>query len=287
MVLSGNGLKISKTKQMDNKQLARQNKSLEELNGLRTNLQNAGLSSNEVEIAICNEYPAIRCLSRDELESGIVDLIQMAHLNCGYKYNPELVLITLDSLIGNLLRFFSTLSLKDIENAFNRGLIKEYGEFTGLSNMTYLSWVKYYMVSDIRIKALKSKMRVIKHLEYKEPEYTQEQKDQIILDGVIKCFENFTKTGILYDAGNVTYNYLEKIGVINLTNERKAEIRKIVEARMEQEAIDRKGYETKQQALLKYMETDKIKSECKREALKIHFKMMVEMEMDIKDLLNE
>lgn len=239
----------------------------------------------EIDIAISNQYPKIRKIEKSELEIFMINMIEKAHLHCGFTYKPELVLITIDDLIKSLLEFFGTLSLTDIENAFKRGLMLEYGNFSGLSNLTYLSWVKYYMVSDIRIKSLKAMAKIIKELEYKEPEYTQEQKDQIILDGVIKCFENFTKTGVLNDAGNVTYNYLEKIGVINLTNERKAEIRKIVEARMKQEAIDRKGSETIQQALLKYMETDKIKSECKREALKIQFKMMIEMEININDVL--
>jgi hypothetical protein len=235
---------------------------------------------------MANQHPAIKTLNRSEVEAFMIDLIEKAHIHCGFKCNRELLLISIDELLNQLLEFFGTLSLPDLDNAFKRGLLQEYGAFVGLSNLTYLTWVKYYMVSDVRKKALKAAMKVVRELEYVEPVLTEDQKKAIVFEGVINCFENFRKLGVLNDAGNVTYNYLEKLGIINLTNERKAEIRKIVEARMKQEAIDNKGTMTIQQALIKALEVDKIKAECKREALKLHFQMMLEMEININEVLN-
>jgi len=122
---------------------------------------------------------------------------------------------------------FSNLSIEDIRIAFKKGARRHYGEFYQMSMATINVWLNAYIEE--------TKPSAMQRLPYIKPqieapkELSEEEKlknHTIWLEDVYKKFEEHKRTNRYdyYDFGNKLYNYLKKIGVINLTEEQQEKI---------------------------------------------------------------
>lgn len=218
----------------------------------------------------------------------MLGLIGKTFLNTGgnFKEKKEDVNATLDELCDDLQKYNGLLSFSEIEIAFKNGWKKEYGEFYGLNNSTYFLWVNAYTLGESRLRVKKMLSNAKENANMNQPIKSPEEVEYILKAAVLKCFDEFRQGGVIFDAGNVKYNYLDKKGLIKFTKERKDAILTTIKERLRLECLNNKSRsETVEKALKKVLNAS-VLSECKKEALRQYFSELIEMEIELSDLLN-
>jgi hypothetical protein len=232
----------------------------------------------------------------------MIGLIGKTYLNCGYdpKKDKETISKTLTDLVSDLIKNYGDLTLPEIAICFSRGWKRKYDKLDSrnpqmliLSNSTYFRWLDAYTWDSDRVQA---KKELLKIPQFTPVPMTEEQKEKIIHDGAIRCYKDFLDTGVVIDYGNVTYFYLERLGLIHLTDPEKEVIKKKCKARLIQmeEAKKRDMYYVgKHQGIndairdLESGTSSKLKSESRRDALKLYFNEVADIGADIEDLIND
>jgi hypothetical protein len=187
----------------------------------------------------------------------------------------------------------SNLSLEEVEYAIEKGIKGDYGDYYGINNVVLLNFLKQYVTSEERYKAIRE-TNPARMLTEKAP-LSQSEKDQFIKNGIIDKFNRFKQTGRLFDFGNPGYNFLAKKGIINYPPQRreefKAQARNLLIAQNTLlETAGNKDERKEATALLKKIEadneTDQVIAEAKRLALKQFFSDLIAMGQDITELLD-
>lgn len=263
----------------------------EEIQVYNANVQVFTIEERECFLAL--QGKKIRDHSTIELEDELNKIIQTTFFNSGQKLSAEDAIPMLDSMIPDLKNYFNGMTIEEIKVAFKRGLMKEFGDYFGLNPVTFLNWLKNYMTSANR-SSVKTKLKT-----QEEKVLSDQEKEELNLKGVIRCWNDFKEKRIIYDFGNATYNYLERKGIINFNKQRKNEIKADVKKRLiESEAFRSEGSKSMKERRDFKGIIDRLKSEtgeqkdilifeCRREALKIYFSELLEMGEELETILNE
>jgi hypothetical protein len=252
------------------------------------------LTIAEKEILTACLEPNIKSFSDNDFRNNMLALIGKTHLNLGWPLDKNQLELTIDELCSDLKKYNSTLSFQEINIAFKNGYKKQYGEFYGLNNATYFAWVNAYAYSVNRSNAKKA-IQAAAEKEKVKPVISPEEKEYIIEAGALSCFEHYRKTQIIYDLGNVTYDYLNSKELIPFTDEVKKEIYQSCKARLIDEQKSKLtdpaniGKHQGIKSAIKEIEENKYLpaiAESKRVALKMYFDQLIQMEIELKDELN-
>ena len=224
--------------------------------------------------------------------------------------NIESVLITISESVYQLVcDKYKAITINEFKLACLNGSLGDYGQYFGLNLKTVSDWLKGYNNDENKKKAMAEWNRLIGLVSIQEK--TPEQKDAIIVDGLIHFFERYKKYGKIKDekTGNtqvllipvnslcaVFYDNLKEKGLLVITKERKLEMydKALAEykADLEAKAKDRTvNFKTEQiKPLLESIAGNNNKpfaNICKRMALLQYFDELIEMDTDIKDVLNK
>lgn len=156
---------------------------------------------------------------------------------------------------------------------------KHYGKFSVL-------FLENVMQSYKRYKVALPKQPI----EHQLPEISKEETERLVRHGALTCFQTYFQYQKLFDFGNVTYDYLDRRGHINLTDARKRviwdEAKKNLKSQAGIKAMS--GRETtKLTDILERIETknEGVKSEAKRIALREYFDFLIQTEQQLKDII--
>lgn len=249
------------------------------------------LTTLEKEIVLALNHSPIKDWKEIDLIDSMIQLIAKTYINCGFKFDESaknMTNATIDEFCSDLKKYNSGITFKEIEIAFKNGWKNEYGDFFGLNNRTYFGWVNAYTWGESRLKVKKTLLNAQKNENVKPIEISEAEKEEILKKGAIRCFEEFKRTGIIPFSGFVTYNFLEKKGLINLTKEIKNEIiKKCRERLIEQEKSNLNRGLKEMKLAIENLENNSpsLIAESKRESLKLFFQNLIEMDEDLKDLL--
>lgn len=251
----------------------------------------------EKEIVIAIFQQKISRLNLSEFVIKMDELIISTFAKTSFQIDHDIHNATIDELCSELQIDNGNLTFDEIKIAFKKGYKGEYGKFYGLSNATYFGWVNAYAWSERRFNATKA-IQKAKELKLNKPELTEEEKIAIIQKGAINCFDYFKKTGIVQDAGNVTYTFLDKKGLIPFTKEVKISLMgkaKVLLAENEKLKLQKPSDLTKikntifdlQKGLeeMKTQNKNALIAESKRLGLAIFFNQLIEMDENLIDQL--
>ncbi len=112
-------------------------------------------------------------------------------------------------LTADIKRDFKAAKLNEIGEAFRLGVRKSFGDYFGLSVITFNEWIKAYFKSEDRAFALKA-LQEPKKL----PAHSEEEVKQIFDNMLPDMIAEYKRTGKVLNFGNVRYNYLVEKGLI-------------------------------------------------------------------------
>lgn len=254
-----------------------------------------GLTKLQQEIFEARLSPRIDKIDVKEFGSFLLSLISRTHVSAGYPYDEKTVSVTLPELVKELRTYFGFVTPKELEIFFRRGYQGEYGEYFGLNNKTFLQWVKNASVEENRVKAIRAMERAKKDLLPKPKELTPEEKADIVKLGALKKFEHYKLLNVLEDLGNVTYDYLDSLGLIAFTAKVKHEIMEECRAKLLEKSKmeyleslpgDRLRINDEIEELTRG-KSKKLVVASKKEALRRYFESLVELGEELETLINE
>lgn len=244
------------------------------------------LSNIEQQIALSFYDIKIKDVVYLDLKVYLLKLIFATHLNVGYKAEEEIINLSIDDLCNDLKSYNAGVTLKQIEIAFRLGIKNEYSEWFGLCNKTYFQWINGFVFSERKRMALLTLKNASMQ---QEKEVTEAEANEIIKNGVIEQFENYKAKGIFLGS-DVSYNYLERQGLLILTAERKKEIFEQIKLDVLNENKRNIGITDTKRVIMANIENmlannEFLKAKAKKYALKEYFDNLIEMETDLKDLI--
>lgn len=142
-------------------------------------------------------------------------LITKTFIKCGQPIEADKIEVVVGLFSEEILDDFPYITVKEIEKAFKDGYKGNYGKYYGLNVLTFIGWIDFF-VKNIRNKEL-LKLKVIDEAA-KLPELSESGKKEILVNGCIRCFNEFKDTGSLPIASSHIYKFLDSRGVFNFTS---------------------------------------------------------------------
>lgn len=227
-------------------------------------------------------------------------LVDTGNGNMQKQDNVESVLITISESVYQLIfDKYKVLTINEFKLACLNGSLGDYGQYFGLNLKTVSDWLKGYNNDENKKKAMAEWNRLIGLVSIQEK--TPEQKDAIIVDGLIHYFNEYKNAGLVQkfvlpvnSLCAVFYDNLKEKGLLIITKERKlemydkalAEYKADLEAKAKDRTVNFKTADIK--PFLESIAGNNNKpfaNICKRMALLQYFDELIEMDMDIKDIL--
>lgn len=247
-----------------------------------------GFTPLEKEIVIAVNNPLIKSFEDRDLTNCLIALITKIHLQSGQLITEEkkqILDLTVDELSSDFKKYNGNVSFREIEIAFKNGLKGEYGEYFGLNNKTYFQWVNGYTYGEKRLKVKKALSDAKEKANQPIVKKSEQEANEIMKNACLKSFEDFKSGAVIFDSGNVKYNFLVKMELLNFSKERKNEILARITNKIKSEAVENKNRtESISQTLGKILE-ETIISESKKECLKVYFKDLVDTGMELSELM--
>lgn len=178
--------------------------------------QNTSISipTRDSEMQLALATPLIKDLSNKVLFDLLKDQITKSYIIARFT-SPEaneLTLIT-DETMKVFKSRLGSIRRDEIAILFTRGLSKDYGDYKGLSFITFVDWAKAYLKEDSRIK-------LTTPVELKQ-EPTPEQKFSIALSNTINAYQDFKEQKDISLVASTIYRFLVRLKCLKYTDEEK------------------------------------------------------------------
>lgn len=245
------------------------------------------LAAKNKEIAMCFLEPKIRQYDSETLKDLLDDMIVTMYQKTGFTMDQDNINDTLHLLVRELQMYFGLLTIREIELCFEKGCRHEYGSFTGLNNATYFSWLNLWIAEEDRIKLRKLAENRMKPEDTAKPVLTPEQKEQIVIDGIVRRYKDFCEGKDELNTFTIMpYDFLKRIGAINNTKDQKDRIMEMATKDMHEKAIAERGTKPISKAIGD-LTRDDLAAACKRRALKEYFENSKAMDVDMLETITE
>lgn len=257
------------------------------------------------------DSPMARDVEELEIDKVVLPAILKAQKDLGFNPNEEKGSHLMDGIALEIKRAVPNIRLLEIPIAINKGILGEYGDFLGLSIVTVIKFLKAHYTSAKRAEIAKQ----VSHKEEEKPIPSIEEQKALAKFHLIEGFERYKETKKIPFSAVYLYRFLSKhFNLVQYSNEAKYEMyyEAILKIKKEKEhdlninsrMSNRKDVDflngfldtipdkiecakavlkAVQEKELRYM----LKNESERIALKKYFDNLIEMETEIKDLLND
>jgi hypothetical protein len=170
---------------------------------------NTGLTQTEREVinelpsglqiyTKAKDSPKISDLPPVEAEIMIYNLISETQINIGHTKSAEdenVNQITSASILNFINQKYRTLTVAELKLAFLNGLSGDYGDYIGVNLKSASQWIKGYLNDEKRKQAMSEWNKCLDNV--KKHVYTEEQKEQIEIDGCLHYFNEFKENKML------------------------------------------------------------------------------------------
>lgn len=178
------------------------------------------LTSNDLSIIKAIDSDLANIVSDDVLKSKLIDLVKDSYIIAGFK-PPETLRelnLTIDAIVEEMRLNKTNIRVDEIEIAFKNGVHKKYGEYMGLSAVSFCGFIKGYVTEESRLEAIR-----IKNMPETIKEPSNYEVFEISKTNALSALKDFKKSGTCGRYGDVVFVFLEKIGLINLSIDQKKE----------------------------------------------------------------
>jgi hypothetical protein len=198
------------------------------------------MSTEIIKITEALNKVRIKGVSDIEMKSALSMIIWSIFELAGQKPEQKDVNIIVKEASKEIRSKYSkTLTLKEIEFAFRKGVFGDYGDYFGINTVTIMKWLKAYYNSEERREAQRRVMSSQLSLEQKT-EPTDDEKRKIVIDACTKAWELAKSGEYVKDRGNTVYDFLAyERGIIHFTIEEKKAFMEQAKKELESEARGR------------------------------------------------
>lgn len=227
----------------------------------------------------------------NELLKNLVSLINHCALISSQKIDDAFALVCAKELSEDIRKKHYSLSFSEIKHAFIEGVKGEYGEYYGLNVKSFSFFLRKYKESEERLKVQNER---IKMKQLPVPVLSEQEKEQIIINGILEKFEDCKKKGFVQDLGNIAYKYLGSKGLLNISRDYKDDVRCRAELQMIKDASEKliNTFNVFERNILKdiiedpAVKNDELQVLCMNIVLNDYFKGLIEKGIELKEILN-
>lgn len=257
------------------------------------------------------DSPKVREVEELEIDKVVLPALLKAQKDLGFNPNEAKESHLMEGIATEIKRSVPNIRLAEIPIAINKGVLGDYGEFLGLSIVTVIKFLKSHYESGKRAEIAKQ----LQHKEEEKPIPTIEEQKALAKIHLVEGFDKYKSTKQIPFSAVYLYRFLsEHFGLVNYSNDLKFEmyyqaIKSVIHEKEHDLDLNARMANRKDIDFLKpFIKTysDKIecakkvlkevqekelrfqlKNESERIALKRYFDNLIEMETEIKDLLDE
>ena len=237
-------------------------------------------------------------VEKEKAEMPMLAILLKAYADTGQKVPSDHDMVrNCQAVYEDVKNHFPLLTLDEIDYAIGKMIRGYYGEFTGVTVANIHKALKAYAGSAERQEFIRmARNPNQKQLPDKAPLSQHEIKEKMMAY-TEKAFSEYKETGYFMDLGNAIYDFLDQQKIIQLTPKKKREIfegaKKIILAqkKKQRDFTDNAISKIDMARIIKAIETGKeaseVIAESKRIALNNFFAGLTEMDMDIKEYIEE
>lgn len=171
------------------------------------------------QIAPLEKNDAVKAYDEKTVETAMAVIIAKLFQMAGQKSIASDIVVYAKAMTSELRNNYRSYSLEEVNFAMERGVLGDYGEYIGINLVSMSRWMKAYSKSEQR--AARFKATTEQKAIPERNELSDEQKHEISRQGVIRKFNAFKERGECLDPGNSAYFFLERLGLIALSNDEK------------------------------------------------------------------
>lgn len=236
------------------------------------------LSNDETAIVKASLYPAVCRVDTKIFFTDLTKIITKTIFDSGFKFEEEESANIISTVADDILRDFKHITIEEIKICFRKGVRKEYGDYFGLSVLTFYNWLRKY-TTEVRGKAIVKQREYEMEQEAKrtQKQYTDEEKAMISYNAILWVYNHWLEKNNLFDIDNSTYESLVKYDILKLSREQKNDIykrakQKLIKKRSAEKPTNFKSRKTIQEVISNIQSENKdgkwlIEKECKEIAL--------------------
>lgn len=202
----------------------------------------------------------------------------ITHLGWKLPSDDDVKILT-GELTDSIINDYKTIRREEIAIAFAKGIRGEYGEFFGISVVTFEKFIIGYLASDYRAELGKTMPKA----ELSAPSKELTRHDRI--QWAQKAFKEFKESGFYNDLGNIVYLFLDSEKLIPFTTKEKFEIleeaRKQEYARLQNPATPHEARKFNKLIEALIDNNEAILPISRRIALNRYFRMLVENDQEL------
>lgn len=187
---------------------------------------NANVSSRTKDIYLANNNQKIRLIEdKNSLVRQIHALINMTIFDKGVNMEKDDINLIKKRVTDDIMKDFKGLSLEDVQLAFYYGVRGEFGEYYGINPITFYGWLKSYK-NVLLPSVLKEVLPLLPKMEEKEVEIDKKEFDITMLNNLCAYYSKLTSGSAydLFDIGNIYFSFMNRMEMINLSEEEWIEI---------------------------------------------------------------
>lgn len=246
------------------------------------------IPKRDVEIKIALSSKMIKDLPDPEVFEAFKSNISKCYIISRFAA-PEGIELTviIDETMKMAKSRFGSLRIDEVNIAFTRGLAKEYGDYMGLSFITFIEWIKCYIKEETRINLIKPAPEV-------KSEPTKEEKFDLYVSNALETFYGYQSGKDVSLMAASVYRFLRKIKLFAYSEEEQADFitrahNEVVDHLQQQKAkVLDKNLRNQILRKLEYPQTleETIILHAQRLGLYSYFQSLIIDEVDLKDLLS-
>lgn len=187
---------------------------------------NANVSSRTKDIYLANNNQKIRLIDdKNSLVRQIHALINMTIFDKGVNMEKDDINLIKKRVTDDIMKDFKGLSLEDVQLAFYYGVRGEFGEYYGINPITFYGWLKSYK-NVLLPSVLKEVLPLLPKMEEKEVEIDKKEFDITMLNNLCAYYSKLISGSSydLFDIGNIYFSFMNRMEMINLSEEEWIEI---------------------------------------------------------------
>lgn len=266
--------------------------------------QNQCLTPSQQQFSVALKGKLIHVTKPVDLILEMIDLVTVIYLETGKKLDDDpaeheaQVEILAQSFVNELILHFRFLTIDEVKLAVHKGLRKAYGEYYGVSTITFHNWLNAFQMDKKRIETIQLEQ---KQNEVKKPEPTPEEKRILIEEGVLRSWNWYKQTKEFNELKGgyhllTCFDYLYDNRVANFTRDQinrfKEEAKKALKEKLTNAKHKAVGNEISIREITKDLELIEnqpqnilVTNEAKKLALQSFYNDLIEMETDLEELL--